>query len=268
MERYPDAEPSPSPESVGAESEPLRESASNVQELLDAWHIEYEQADDDRKQELAYRIIKLGEAVTFAGLTADQVHIREAEPGVLGFYVPDSGEIAMTPAGLELPPEHFRDVLVHEATHAGITTGKEIADEGLTQVVTRTKVAGAMHGIYETEQRDTQATFDTVGVRHVIDRYDFERPAELIDLYLQTEWAEAWAEEWAAEVGPEAITTTTGRRALIEGPAREWVERLEEALEQAAPRLVDKAKHEGFDFSAAHQSILERLSAETLEQAA
>lgn len=268
MERHREQSPETPAEPIGTESEPLRESVDTVRELLDAWKLEYDQADGDRKAELAYRIVKLGEAVTFAGLSADRVYIREDEAGVLGFYLPDTGEIAITPQGLDLPPEHFQEVLVHEATHAGITTGKQIHDEGLTQIVTRQRVSNSMSGIYESEQRDAHEAFGAVGLKRVIDEYDFDHPTELIELYLETEWREGWESRWRTTAEPDALATPERRKAFLEGEAREWVERIEEAFEKAAPRLLDKAERLGFDFAVAHRKALEQLGTEELQRAA
>lgn len=249
------------------EAEPLRESAETVAQLMAGWKDEFENPEtpSDRKQEVAYRYVKLGEAITLSGLKAGEVKIREAEPGVLGFYVPSSGEVAMTLAGLELPPEHFRDVLVHEATRAGVTTDKPISDEGLTQIVTRQRVHGAMHGIYESEQRQAHQAFDATGLDRILEAYDFERPQELITLYLKTEWSDAWRDRWQKEIGHQAeLQTKDGRQEVMDGPLKEWFERMEKVLEEAAPRLMAKAKDIGFDFAeASEQTLAELVETET-----
>ncbi len=237
------------------EAEPRRESVENVQELLDNWAVMYEEAEGGEKQELAYKIIRLGEALSASGLSANSVKIQESESGVLGFYVPASGEISITPEGLSLPPEHFKDVLVHEATHAGITTGREVADEGLTQIITERKVSGAMSGIYESEQAEAQEGFKGVGIEQVIDTYDFQKPNELLDLYLKTEWEDAWKNEWEKKLSEVDLSTPEARREQLDGPLKEWLDRLEQALEDSAPRLLGKAEDNGFDFNSEHEKF-------------
>lgn len=250
------------------EAEPLRESIDTVRQLLDSWKQEYDQTESgERKSELAYQIVKMGEALTAATLNADEVKIRETEPGVLGFYVPSTGEIAITPAGLSLPAEHFKDVLVHEATHAGKMTGKRISDEGLAQLQTRQRVGGAMHGIYETEQKQASQTFARVGVSRVLEEYDFDRPAELIQLYLETEWQDAWKNQWSAKIGNDpTIKTEGGRKELLQGEMKDWSEKLEKDFKDAAPRLLEKAEPEGFDFFKAHQKVFQEIVEDKLGQ--
>ncbi len=246
------------------EAEQPRESVETVTQLMDLWRLEYETATDDRKAELGYKIIKMGVAISASGLNADQVKIREAEPGVLGFYVPSTGEIAITLAGLELPPAHFMDVLVHEATHAGIT-GKKVADEGLTQIITEKKVAGAMSGIYEQEQKETTETFSALDMKHVIDTYDFEKPRELIELYLQTEWRDASRSKWNDAFENKDLLSEDQEKYFLEHEATEWIEQLEDALELAAPRLLERAVFEGFDFEAVHRSNIKKFALERVK---
>lgn len=256
-EELPPTEPAPT---EVAEAEPQRESAETVAELLDAWKADYEQAEGDQKQELAYRIVKLGEAISFSGLQASDVKIRESEPGVLGFYVPSTGEVAITPAGLALPPEHFAHVLVHEATHAGVTLGKLIGDEGLTEIATKQKISNAMHGIYEQQQGDVRASFSTLGINRVLEVYDFDKPRELLELYLQTEWADQWKNKWSQEAPIAVLVTEADRKTFIENYAHTWTEQIEKNFETAAPRLFAKAEAEGFDFAAEHLRILTDLA--------
>ena len=247
-----------------AETEPLRESIDTVAQMMEHWREQYDHAEGPEKQELAHRLVRMGEALALSGLHADQVKIRETTPGILGFYLPATGEIAITPAGLSLPAEHFQDVLVHEATHAGITTRKEIGDEGLAQIVTINKVSGAMPGIYESEQASAREAFAGIGLDRVLDKYDFDRPAELIELYLQTEWHDAWRDHWQTEVGEQSeISTGAERQELLEDKMKDWVERLEKTFEEAAPRLFEKAKTSGFNFDKTHQKLFQKNAEET-----
>lgn len=246
------------------EQEPLRESVETVGELLDAWKAEYDQTDDgERKRELAYRLVKMAEALSASGLNAVDVTIRESEPGVLGFYVPATGEIAMTPAGLDLPAEHFKDVLVHESIHA-----EGISDEGLTQRETERRVHGAMSGIYPDERAETVETFKKMDFESVLEAYDFKNPQELIELYLEVEWHDARRDKWQDELGQrQEIASVEGRQELLDHELKDWVDRLEENFNKAAPRLFLKAKESGFDFAKTHEKIFAATIAESLTSA-
>lgn len=248
-------------ESDAVEDQPLRESALTVRELLDGWRAEYDLSQDrGRKEELAYRMVKLAEALASANLQAEAVRIRESEPNVLGFFVPSTGQVAMTPAGLEWPAEHYRDVLVHEASHAGQKTDTQVADEGPAQLLTRRSVPGAVRGIYETEQRATQRAFDTVGLTRALEAYDFDDPAELLNLYLEVEWQDAWRERFRSELrDDERRQSPRGRRDLLEhGAVQAWTERLRRQLEAAVPRLLERAEQQGFDLDERHRELFER----------
>ncbi len=254
--------PAPEPE-ANVEQEPLRESIDTVDQLLDAWKAEYDQSEDgDRKHELAYRLVKMGEALSASGLRANEVTIRESEPGVLGFFVPATGEIAMTPAGLNLPAEHFKDVLVHEVTHK-----KGISDEGLTQIITRQEVSGAMHGIYESEQKQVNETFNKLDIASVIDAYDFDHPKELLELYLEVEWQDEWKNTLATDLADDPRRLTdSGRKKIIEGQLKDWTAMLDENLEKAVPRLFAESKAKGFDLSEAHKKYFAKIVEESQEQ--
>lgn len=245
------------------EAEPPRESVETVAELLNLWKEQFESSEtpSELKQELAYKIVKMGEALSASGLIAGNVKIREADSGVLGFCDLETGEVTMTPAGLELPAEHFIDTLVHEATHAGKITGKKVADEGLTELITRQRVTNALDGVYEQERRDTDTAFSNMEMRSVIDTYDFDKPAELIELYLQTEWRDHLALDSKHKV---ALHSPLERQAFMTGSAKSWIDEIERALEKAAPRLVENAIHQGFNFEQAHHKSIQLAAEESL----
>ncbi len=260
--------PAPPPDDeqgAGIEQEPARESAETVRQLLDDWAESYKNAEGDAKQELAYKIMRMGQALTASGLRPEEVKIQEAENGVLAFYNPATGKTAITPEGLGLPPEHYEDTLVHEATHAGITTGKRVMDEGLTEIITRQRVSGAMGGVYESEQRQAQSSFSNLGINRVIDTYDFERPSELLELYWGTEWEDAWNHRWQNELAGVDLSTPAARHAELDGSMRQWREQLEKAVADAAPRLLERAEKEGWSIDAEHEKNFSRLAEERPE---
>ncbi|MBI5466920.1 MAG: hypothetical protein HY975_01760 [Candidatus Kerfeldbacteria bacterium] len=223
-----------------------------VRELLDLWRQEYEVAEGEEKQEVAYRIIKMGEAMSAAHLDPSEVTIKPGEAGVAGFYDNSTGEVAITPEGIGLPADHYTGVLVHEATHAGVITGRKIMDEGLTEIVTqRTSTIGG-EGIYHDERSQARETFGQVSLDSAIDAYDFKHPEELLNLYFKTEWKKGFESELHSLITPELVLHPELRQSFIDGPAKEWVTKTETALRQAAPRLVGEAEQQGFNFAATH----------------
>jgi len=166
-----------------------RESAESVDVLMTQWHEEYsaDETPDDRKRELAWRMLKLEQALRTAGLKAADVKIAELEPGTLGFYIPATDELFITPEGLG-DPEHYTEVLYHEKTHK-----EGILDEGLAQSVTLRHVAGARHAIYEAEQLRIERAFD---VPELIKRYDIDDPEAFVRYFLEQEAADRWQQDW------------------------------------------------------------------------
>ena len=67
----PDPESAPSEtqeeQSPVNETEPLRESVDTVREMMDLWRQQYETAEGEAKQELAYRLVKMGESLVLSG---------------------------------------------------------------------------------------------------------------------------------------------------------------------------------------------------------
>lgn len=230
-----------------------------IQELLDLWRHEYELASGEQKQELAYRIIKMGEAIDAAHLQADQILIKSNDAGIAGFFDRSTGEVAITPEGIGLPADHYKGVLVHEATHAGKITGRGISDEGLTELITQRVTAVGGEGIYEQERAQTNTTFKHLSIDTVIDAYDFQNPAELLNLYFATEWKIGCNNELQSLITPEMIIRPEARPEFINGPAKDWVQKKEQALQDAAPRLLAEAEQQGFDFKATHVRCLTKV---------
>lgn len=248
-------------EQLAAEAEPRLESAKTVGELLDQWAEEYETTDDhDRKRELAYRLVQMNLALGLSRLHPDEVKIRENATGALGFYVPGTREVAITPQGLELPAWHYRDVLVHEAVHAGKITGHRVLDEGLAQEQTRRRVQGAMRGIYEHEQRQAEKAFEGRHLVEALEQYDFEKPEELVTYYLETEWADRWRETLRGKLANAArAETERARGRLFEDKLAEEADKIERLFEQGAPTLHNRLKELGFDFKQEQREIFEEL---------
>ncbi|MFA5021478.1 MAG: hypothetical protein WC508_00140 [Patescibacteria group bacterium] len=173
--------------------EPRQESVETVAELLVSWAKDYEEVQDEgAKRELAYKILKMEMALGTAKLSADKVKIRKAENGTLGLFDPESGEIAITEEGLELPPQHFADVFVHESAHAGKLTGHSIMDEGMAEWFTIHRLPNAMQGIYVQERQRAINTFGADAMAKAAEKYDYHRPTRLAELYLETELEDRW----------------------------------------------------------------------------
>lgn len=250
-----------------AESEPRRESVDTVRQLMDAWRDEYEQTDDGkRKSELAYRMVRMDMACQAANLSPDEVKIREAESGVLGFYVPSTGEIAITTGGLALDAEHYQDVLKHESTHAGKMNVHRISDEGLTQHNVERGGGATLHDIYPQEMKKAEETFEKIGIPKALELYNFDKPGELIDYWLSVEWNDEWKNKWQAELGDQDVADESVRQELIEGAMKEWLGKLEENFEAAAPRLLANAEQQGFDFAETHEREFARVVKEFEEK--
>lgn len=245
----------------GQESEENQEVAEppapeNLQELLDLWRQEYEIAEGTDKQELAYRVVKLSEAVMIAKLNPGLVAIRTNAAGVSGFYDTSTGEVAITPEGIGLPADHYQGILIHESIHAGKFTGRKVGDEGLTETITQLETKTGGEGVYQQERTQTAKTFEHLDLHNVIEAYNFDNPAELLDLYFTTEWKLGLNGELNSLITPEIILHPEARPAFIEGLAQNWVQQKERALRDAMPRLLEEAEGGGFDFKATHLRCL------------
>lgn len=222
------------PEAVEQKKE-VRESAESVEELLTQWHEEYtvSETPDDRKRELAWRMLKLEQALRIAGLKAADVKIAELEPGTLGFYIPATDELFLTPEGLG-DPEHYTEVLYHEKTHK-----EGILDEGLAQIVTLQHVSGARHAIYEAEQLRITRTFD---VPELIERYDIDDADAFVTYFLEQEAVDRWEHAWRKKAEHETLSPEEGRRReQLHHLLREDIKKIEETFEKALPSLYEEA---------------------------
>lgn len=251
-----EAEPTPE---IREDFEP-RESAETVAELLNEWAEEYtsKETPSDRKQELAWQMVKMEIALQASGLDRNQVKIRESAPGVLGFYRIDTHEVAITAEGLG-DVSHYDEILVHEAQHkAGFH------DEGVAQLATRRKVANARRSIYEGEQRKIETTFN---VPDVLELYDIKNPAELIDAFLDVEWRDRWKAEWRSKFDERPFASNDRKRhRLFRSVLNEPAERIEQSVKKALPDLYEKLKGQGFDFAKAQQARFDELYERDIEE--
>ncbi|MFA6410348.1 MAG: hypothetical protein WCW26_02115 [Candidatus Buchananbacteria bacterium] len=238
------------------------ESAETIKELVDWWAEEYETTTDEaKKRELAYKIVKMESALGLANLTADKVKIKEDEEGTLGLYDPETGELAMTWDGLNLPPEHFADVLVHEAAHSGDLTGHRIMDEGMAEWKTVHGLPGAMQGIYVKERRLATEAFDPANMAEAVKKYDYDAPAKLAKFYLEIELEYLWRDKLKAEF----LADQKGKKPLDEEKllaklAAKADKESEAVLKKGTPDLYAKLKALNFDFKGIGVEILGKLA--------
>lgn len=211
----------------------VAESAENVADLMEAWvaEVKDKQVPEARRRVLAWRLVKLEQGLQRAHLKPDHVKIAEAESGVLGFYVPESEDIYLTPEGLG-DAEHYDEILVHEQAHAS-----GLADEGAAQLETRRKVASARRGIYLGEQLKVEQRFD---VPDLLKRYSIDRPDKLVAWYLEEELAHGW-ESWGSDL--ETHLETENRpafRSALGKATHHAVEGLADDLVKILPRLAEE----------------------------
>lgn len=178
------------------EDEVTMESAKNVGELIDFW-LKKSQAteSDDERTQLCYCIIKMKMALSLSKLDADEVKIKDYDPGTgtLGVYFPDADEVAVTPEGINLPPKYFAELLVHESIHQGkANKGRRIFDEGFTELLTKRIVPGALTGDYVKEKQRAAKVFDKGEMSEALHDYDFDHPLVLVAYYLGVEWKDRW----------------------------------------------------------------------------
>ncbi len=244
----------------GAEDKEMIRESNNVADLLDSWQQEYQQIDDkdeDRKNELAYRMLRMEMALGAAKLDAKSVKIREdGDYGTLGFYLPSTGEIVITPQGLELPPAHFADVFVHESIHAGRKTGgRRIFDEGVAEMLTGKMLPHAKEGFYEAEQRRVEHTFGAEEIPRVLKLYDIDSPTNLVNRYLAVELKDRWDKELKGKQ-PEAAAD----EGKFLGQAVKNMADIKKQFQKGVPDLFDRLKQESFNFRQAELKILRRLA--------
>ncbi|MDD5039900.1 MAG: hypothetical protein PHY34_01995 [Patescibacteria group bacterium] len=251
---------------VGEPAETTLESVNNVEQLLAAWLKESrETTDKDRKVELAYCILQMKQALGLAQLDASEVRIRDYDPGTgtVGFYEEQNGQtgqVGITPKGLELPPEHFADVLVHESAHAGKNThGRRIFDEGFCELLTVKILPNAIRGFYQKEQQKARELFDEAHMNDALEKYDFDNPMALVVYYLGVELHDRWSRvkaDFAREQSDPAFDEAAFLKKFLDDN-----EDIEQQLKEGAPDIYRKIEAVGLDYDKAALDILKHLAA-------
>ncbi|MFA6254712.1 MAG: hypothetical protein WC675_01610 [Patescibacteria group bacterium] len=243
---------------VGADKRDLAGPAKNVAELMNNWQTEYDETKDlSIKQELAYKMLRMTMALEQARLSAKNVQI-EAFEGALGVYFPD-GTIGITPEGLDSPPEHWEDIMVHEAAHAGkVSGGRRLMDESIAEYFTVTHVAGAEKGVYEAEQAAAKRAFGDK-MKEAVELYDFDNPVRLARMYLVAKMEEMWANELEDKLrGDEEIADPKHAEKIMR-QAVESSKEIEKLFEEAVPDLHDQLTAGGYNFTEVELEILKAL---------
>lgn len=248
-----------------AEARETKKESATVAELLVRWTDEYENAEDDKtKRELTYKIMKMEMALNISKLTADQVEIRSADDGTLGFYFPGTDKIAITEEGLELPPKHFADVLVHESAHKGkLAGGRRMMDEGAAEMLTLLKLGGAaMQDIYVQERQRLEDTFGAENVRLALEKYDFDSPRKLATWYSETELGDKWGGGLKRKYEAKAAKMAGSSKIMVLAQAASnELKAIERLFKKGVPDLHDNLKQSNSSFfRQTGLRILERLS--------
>ncbi|MCX6785373.1 MAG: hypothetical protein NTZ18_00795 [Candidatus Komeilibacteria bacterium] len=232
------------------EQEISLESAENVAELLNLWLKESQETEDQgEKSELAYCLIKMKMALGLAKLNPEEVKIKDydAGTGTLGYYLPSSGEVGITPEGLNLPPEHFADVLVHEAEHKGtVTAGRRIFDEGFTELLTKKLVPNALTGYYTAEKTKALKVFNETEMAEALKKYDFDKPMVLVAYYLGTEWKDRWDKDLKGDYLKQKTEASFNEDEYLAGVLTDNKD-IEKTFKQGVPDIYHKVKEQGFD---------------------
>jgi hypothetical protein len=241
-----------------------KESVHTVAELLVIWAEKYETSEDEaEKRELSYKILKMEMALNISKLDAQQVKIRREDDDTLGLYNPGTGEVAITEKGLELPPEHFADVFVHEQAHkGGMTGGRRLMDEGVAEMLTLLRLGGAaMQDIYEKERQRLKDTFGAENVRLAIEKYDYDAPRKLATWYLETELGDKWDGGLQRKYKAQLTKKPGDEAKVLQQVAGRELKATERLFKRGVPDLCDNLKQSnpGF-FRQTGLKILERLS--------
>lgn len=196
-----------------------------------------------------YQIVKIRNGLSSAGLRADEVRVREMEPGVLGVFDPANREIAAARALLEDfggEERLFAAVFLHEATHR-----EGVADEGPCQLMVEMKV-GAVPGVYPAEKRGTKKTFnDILGMNKAAELYDIDEPEKLAEGYI--------AAKLKKEMKIAAVKEISADRKKFKSVTEKLKKEVGDSLEKGAPRLYGKLKAQGFDFRKKIEKAIDRM---------
>lgn len=244
-----------------ADTRDIAKPAKNVEELMDNWRTEYGQTEDLRvKQELSYKMLKMTMALEQAKLQAKDVDIK-AFQDALGVYFPD-GDIAITPEGLESPPQLWDEILIHEAAHAGkVTGGRRLMDESMAEYFTVLHADDAIRGFYEDEQHAAKRAFGAQ-MSEAVKKYDFDNPRRLARMYLATKMEEMWKRKLAGEL-EESDDPQEAKKIMKKAVGS--CKAIERLFKKAVPDLHGKLKEEGYSFTEVELGIVKRLYAKEFE---
>jgi len=216
---------------------PEKVSVDTMGDFIDVLKMHILSSEDEEVRKVLYHhMVKLEGSLVAAGLRADDIYARKTPKGILGYYDPDGGSIAIS---LDLLKDFTADkklydtVLVHERTHK-----EGIMDEGLCQKFTAKKI-GAVHGIYEAEQKEAMRTFDRVGIEKVFELYERDNPERLTEYYMEVEAEYLWNEKYSRAY-KENIQRGMGSEEAMSFIWRDASDEMKKALENGAPRLLEK----------------------------
>lgn len=209
---------------------------STVYDFIQALKWSYDEAeeneDNDTRRLLGHQIVKIHAGLNAAGLSANEVMVKEMENGTLGTYNRGGHKISAAKAMLEdfkTDERLFRTVFVHEKTHKE----EGIADEGFTQLRTERKTS-ATPGIYENEKAQAKRIFYKEGIDHALVLYDIDRPEKLVDDYLEV--------ELLGKINKTQLKELTVDKKKLDRVVKEQSGKLAGLLKDGVPRLYDKLK--------------------------
>ncbi len=208
-----------------------------------------ESKNNENEKDLFYQIIKIKNGLNTAGLSADEVRVREMQPGVLGTFDPGNREIAGAKAMFDdfgSDERLFRTVFLHEATHRD-----RIADEGFCELSVEMKI-DAVPGIYNTEKQKAKKTFnDLLGMSDAIELYNIDEPEKLAESYI--------AAKLEKELGVRKAQEILADKKKLGNSINKLKTEVGDNLEKGAPRLYEKLKSRGFDFKKKITAALDKM---------
>ncbi|MFH0892070.1 MAG: hypothetical protein V1867_04800 [Candidatus Falkowbacteria bacterium] len=208
-----------------------------------------ESKNDKNEKELFYQMVKIKSGLNTAGLSADEVRIREMQPGVLGTFDPGNREIAGAKAMFEdfgSDERLFRTVFLHEATHRD-----RVADEGFCELSVEMKI-DAVPGIYDAEKQKAKKTFnELLGMKGAIELYNIDEPEKLAEAYI--------AAKLEKELGIRKAQEILADKKILKSETEKLKEDIGDDLKKGAPRLHEKLKTRGFDFKKKITGALDRM---------
>jgi len=224
-----------------------------VADFIRLLELRLKEAQDDKngesEQELFYQIVKIKSGLNTAGLSADEVRVREMPSGVLGTFDPGNREIAAAGkllADFGSEERLFRTVFLREATHRD-----KIMDEGLCELSVEMKI-DAVPGIYTSEKQKAKKTFnDLLGMGEAIELYNIDEPEKLAEGYI--------AAKLKKEIGIKKVQEILADKKLLKSEVDKLKGSIDKDLKSGAPRLSDKLKDRGFDFGKKIKKALDKI---------